>query len=57
MTTATKDAIRFWLVCILPKWLAKWIWLNEWIPLGGWVSHVLGRSIGRDGHRADDGEE
>ena len=56
MKTTTKDAIRSWLVCLLPKWLAKWLWLNEWIPLGGWAPHVLGRSIGRDGHRVTNDE-
>lgn len=55
--TKTKDAIQRWLVCLLPKFLASWLWRNEWIPLGSWGPHVLGRSIGRDGHRVDNGED
>lgn len=45
------DAVRSWLVCLLPRWLCRWLWSQEWISLGWWAPHVLGRVLGSDARR------
>lgn len=44
--TPITDAIRSWLVCLLPRWFCRWLWAAEWISLGRWAPHILGRTFG-----------
>lgn len=51
---AWRERIAWWLVCLLPRWLAsKWIW-SERVPMPqAWIPYVFGRSIGCYGQRVD----
>lgn len=44
-----KSRCAWWLVCLLPQWLAsKWLWSRVPMP-ASWAPYVFGRSIGREG--------
>lgn len=46
-----KDQLAWWLVCLVPKWLAgKWVWSRVPMP-ASWAPYMFGRSIGIDGKR------
>lgn len=50
------DALRWWLVAVLPRPVARWIWCaSEWtgIPLGRAAPYVFGQMLGVRGHKLD----
>ena len=48
------DTIRSWLVCLLPRFVCRWLWREERIPLGHWAPHILGRYLGVEGQRVNE---
>lgn len=49
-----KERLAWWMVCIVPLFVARWLLLGggQRIPLpGSWVPYLFGRALGVEGRK------